>query len=759
MTKTISLNGRWNLYFAPENGKEPCEPQVLVSLKPIEADVPGNVELALMQAGLEPDPYYGTNIYLYRKYEFYTWWYERTFSVPDELRDRLFSLRFDGIDTIAEIWLNGEKIGESANGLVEYEVQIPSEKLRAENKLHVHILSAVNAARRADYPAALRVSESVGEEMLAVRKAPHSFGWDIAPRLLSAGLWRDVSLVCKKPTHLKEVYYGVREANEKQALLEVRYRFDTDDVYLDGFTVRVTGKCGQSMFTAESRALFVAGKLTVTIDNPCLWWPRGYGDAALYDVTLELVQKELVHDTHHCRVGMRTMAVERSFDQKDAGEFLVKVNGVPIMVKGTNWVPLDCLHSRDAERLHQAFALLCDLNCNLVRCWGGNVYESNTFYDLCDENGVLVWQDFAFACGIYDQGDDFAKVVLEEARHVIVRLRNHPSLLLWAGDNEVDQFYTNTGYLLPHARRNRISREVLPRAVAMHDPYRAYIESSPCIPEGETNEYVVPEQHNWGPRDYFKGDFYRNSTAHFISEIGYHGCPSVASLKRYIPEAEMQDFVNSPSMRTHNTEYINADARGYNRNKLMVDQVRTMFGSVPQELEAFVLASQISQAEAKKYFIESTRIKKWRRSGVIWWNLLDGWPQISDAVVDYYWDKKLAYEYIKRVQQPICVMMDEANAWAHRVVLSNDSREDAEVAYEIVCADTGETLLSGSCLSKANENIELQPIACIPGEQKLYLIRWEWNGRCYKNHYISGFVPFDFEKYTTWLEKIKQFVL
>ena len=190
----------------------------------------------------------------------------------------------------------------------------------------------------------------------------------------------------------------------------------------------------------------------------------------------------------------------------------------------------------------------------------------------------------------------------------------------------------------------------------------------------------------------------------------------------------------------------------------MLNQVRAFFGVTPEHAEDLVLASQISQAEAKKYFIESTRLKKWRRTGVIWWNLLDGWPQISDAVVDYYFEKKLAYTYIKRVQEPVCLMLDEANDWKHRVVLANDTRGSEKVSYQIdkVGADgRREAVYTGSCVVSPGENRELPPISCIPGEKALYLLRWQCGGRRFKNHYLSGYPPFELACCKSWLQWIE----
>lgn len=226
------------------------------------------------------------------------------------------------------------------------------------------------------------------------------------------------------------------------------------------------------------------------------------------------------------------------------------------------------------------------------------------------------------------------------------------------------------------------------------------------------------------------------------------------SLKKYIPPENLSSWLNSDVWDTHNTDYIRFRRRGYNRIGLMQDQVELLFGQVPEDLETFAKLSQISQAEAKKFFIERTRIKKWRRTGIIWWNLLDGWPQISDAVVDDYFVKKLAYEYIKRVQQPIAVLMDELQDWGHAVWLCNDSRESRMVSYKVWNGDTGEVYLEGETLSPANENVKLGVIRELAGQQKLYLITWSVDGREVGNHYLSGFPSYDAAKMLDWVQKI-----
>ena len=755
--QSISLSGKWNLYYHPEDGKMPDTPAQLEKLNwpMIEATVPGNVELDLVRAGLEEDPFYAENLYNYRKYEFYQWWFVRTMDVPAEYEGKKCVLRFDGVDTFADVFVNGIPVGSTDNMFIEHIMDVTSAlRYGEENQLAVRIRSTMNEARKKDYPVALIGCES-SDEYTQVRKPTSAFGWDIMGRMMSAGMWRDVKLCALGDHRLTQVYIATKRINESgTAILDFRVRFDTNDLYLEGFSVRIEGVCGDSTFMREFPAMFVSMGKNVGVKDAKLWWPLGYGEQNLYDVKVTLLHHGEPVDVQTMRIGIRKLILETKWEAGDAGEFKILCNDVPILAKGSNWVPMDALHSRDAEKIPKALELWRDCGCNIVRCWGGNVYEDHQFFDLCDEYGIMVWQDFAMACAVYPPTAEFIAAIEKEATAVVRKLRNHASILLWAGDNEIDEGLVERNYPTYSNRYNAISREVLPRVIRMEDPNRVYLYSSPYIPEGIAR-YDVPEQHNWGARAYFKDDFYKHSKAHFISECGYHGCPSVESLKKYIPEDHLNRWLESSVWETHSSNYIPRGKRGLNRIRLMHDQVEMYFGAVPEDLETFSKLSQIVQAEAKKFFIERTRIKKWRRTGIIWWNMLDGWPQISDAVVDYYYDKKLAYEYIRRIQRPVCLMMDELTDWSHDVVLGNDSRESHTVTWSVEDGETGEILSSGTTFSPANENVKVCSIREMPGAQKLYILKYTVDGVSYANHYTAGFPHFDAERMLKWVDIIR----
>ncbi|MEA4889188.1 MAG: hypothetical protein VB070_06965 [Clostridiaceae bacterium] len=757
--KPFSLNGGWTLYYHPETAGRPqvYDPAMLSKWPSVPAIVPGNVELDLMRAGVEPDPFYGENLHQFAKYEFCQWIFRREFTVPGDFLPgsagcRII-LRFGGIDTIADVYCNGQRVGQAADMLIEQNFDVTAQiRPQTRNEIIVHIHAAMNEARSRVYTMAMR-GTGHRNEIGWLRKAPHSFGWDIAPRLLSAGLWRDVSLELLPGTRFLETYYATPKLAPDGIWLQYGYRFATDADTLEGFRVRVSGVCGDSAFAHEEAAHFISANHECLIRNPCLWWPRGYGSQPLYTVRMELLHFGAVVAVHEEKIGLRVFRLERRFTPGDQ-EFQFFVNDCRIFVKGTNWVPLDALHSRDAGRLDQAIELCVEAGCNTIRCWGGNVYEDHAFFKACDQAGMMVWQDFAMGNTNYAQTPDFATVIEQEAGMIIRKLRNHPCLVLWSGDNEID--YKNQGYQYPHADSwyNRVSRETLTRLVQANDPYRFFIASSPEIPAGFTADNV-PEQHTWGARAWYKDDYYKNASAHFISEAGYHGCPAPSSLRRFIPAGQLWPPDNLV-WAMHSTEDVRIEPVLNKRNCLMIDQVRLLAGSIPDDLADFALLSQISQAEAMKFFIERARALKGRRTGIIWWNMLDCWPQISDAVVDYYFRKKLAFHYLKRAQQPVLVLLGEVSGWLQPVIISNDTRAAATVNLSITDADTGEVGFQGIWNVPAGENAEIGQLDVIISRQSLWLIRWETGGREYGSHYMAGFPPYPAEKLKKWLGQISR---
>jgi beta-mannosidase len=753
----ISLDGKWKLFYFPQGKYPVTQPDQIEALRltPIEATVPGEAALDLSRQGeLPADLFFADNITRLKPYELYEWWYQREFPTPPGIAGHQAELRFHAVDCLATYWLNGQELGTSQDAMIEHHFDVTGKLNTAgPNVLNVRLKSPVIEATRHNYDPPFTVSAGpTNQEAIWVRKPPHCYGWDIMPRAVSAGIWRSVELVVHAKHEITDLYFTTVSVDSDHATLWVSYELTTDISQLPELYLKLEGRCGESTFTHDHRVEFTAGRFMVHVRNPLLWWPRGYGDPNLYQVTTQLVQKARVLASRQDSVGIRKAELLRSdtTSLEKPGQFQFKVNDVPILCKGSNWVPADAFHSRDAGRYEKILAMFIDLGCNILRCWGGNVYEDHAFFDICDRNGIMVWQDFAMACAIYPQTPHFHEVMRREAISVVRKLRNHPSIILWSGDNEVDQSYAGAHLDPAH---NKITREVLPAVIFQCDPYRPYLPSSPYIsPEviASGDAKLMPEDHLWGPRDYFKSPFYTESTAIFVSEIGYHGCPDLSSIKRFVDAQHVWPCTDNPQWTLHSTS-MSGDPY---RIRLMANQVKELFGEVPGNPADFILASQVSQAEAKKFFIEMTRLKKWRRTGVIWWNVMDGWPQISDAIVDYYFGKKLAYHYIRRVQQPVCVMVDEPQAWRCRVVVGNDSREDARGHYRLWEADPGKNLLEGDYAVKANENLELGSIPVFHSQKRLFLMEWTAKGKTYANHYLLGSPPISLAQYKSWLPKI-----
>jgi len=780
----ILLDGDWKLFGYNGDETQVFHPDDLVNIEiaGLDAQVPGNVELDLHRGnypipGLEPHPYWGKNVQQLRTLERYDWWYLKDFTLPgDSLPEGRIELVFEGLDTLATVWMNGEKVGESDNMLVPHFFDVTDHLvLPGENRLAVHLRSAAREARNYPYEPSM-MSWEHRFEGLHIRKAPHVWGWDIMPRVVSAGIWRSVYLTHIPKDGFDWIYYWTASIQGDQALLGARFSVHTQLSDLDGLSIRFSGTCKDHQFTYEWPIEFTADGCMIPVPDARLWWPQGYGEANLYTLTARLCRGDTVLVEQTNQVGIRIIEVDRTksagrawsagaihtspgrYDRQplDEAHFIIKVNHLPVMVKGTNWVPLDAYHSQDICRLARALEMVADLGCNMIRCWGGNVYESDDFFDWCDRNGVMVWQDFAFACNIYPQTDEFLARVHLEAEKIISRLRNHACLALWCGDNEVDMAYLSDGR---DPGRNRLTREVLPLAVERFDPYREYLPSSPYVPDdlvGKTDAWqLTPEQHLWGPRGYFKSSFYTHHSAHFIGEIGYHGCPGVDSIRKFISPDSLWPPQNNSEWQAHAVYHWNHNAIDRDRIRLMLNQVKEFFALIPDDLETLAQSSQIIQAEAKKFFIESTRLRKWISSGILWWNLVDGWPQFSDAVVDYYFSRKLAYEYIRRVQVPVCLMIGESGDGKYLpLVLGNDSMEDRFVEYKVFDADDGSEVLSGEFLSPRNENWQVGRLRTFASEKRMYLIEWKIGDRQFGNHYLVGSPPFQFEGYLSWLDRI-----
>ncbi|MCE5218834.1 glycoside hydrolase family 2 [bacterium] len=752
----VDLCGEWSFAYVEgePQGQYRCQEELQAAgLQELRAQVPGNFELDLQANGIIEEPFYGMNMAKLFRYETAHVWYWRRFKAS-EVEGMDAELVFEGVDCFAEIYLNGELIGECDNMLVEHVFPVGG-KLKEDNEVFVHLRPALEEARKYDYPPHLRALGS-NYDSLYVRKAPHMYGWDIMPRAISAGLWRPVRLQLRPVERLERVYLQTQSVSTAHSSADLLLCYDAKTIGKpeDVYEIALQGVCGDSEFQARSRMLFQAGRMHAHVSKAKLWWPAGRGEANLYTVTATMYKNGVQIDQMQFEHGLRKVALDRTSttDELGRGEFCFRVNGEKLFAKGSNWVPADAYHSRDAQRIPQMLEMAEDLRCNMIRCWGGNVYEDDLFYEICDRKGILIWQDFALACTLYPQDAEFQKRLEQEARKVVQRLRQHPCIALWSGDNECDAFYKGLGI---DPNTNVLTRKVLPQVVAEEDGTRPYLGSSPYIDEEavkQPSEYLS-ENHLWGPRDYYKSNFYTRSLCHFASEMGYHGCPAPESLRRFISPEKVWPYQNNEEWLLHASNPVPGVNQYEYRIELMAKQIRELFGTVPDNLDDFAFASQASQAEAKKFFIEMFRCAKWRRTGILWWNLIDGWPQFSDAIVDYYFVKKLAYGFIKRAQEPLLVALREPGNWGQDVVACNDGREDLRLKWRVRDVDTDEVMAQGEGVAPADATTNLGRVPFSASWKRMYVIEWETESGKSLSHYLAGNPPFELEQYRAWLSK------
>ncbi len=761
--KQIDLNGAWRLIGRMEDGGAPrCFTDGEITL---DARVPGNIEAELFAAGLVGDPYVGTNARQLRKYEFYEWLFTREFTCDAPVGSRA-ELTFDGLDCCGTVWINGERAGEAANALIPHTFEVGRLLKPGRNTVAVHLASANNVFRKYPLEASTLSAYPFNYEVTRIRKPAHVWGWDITPRMALGGIFRDVRLEFPSDWRILDDILQVEGLDGKAARVNYCCRIETPEYSFEDLGLVLEGRCGDSAWRRESAVWSAQTMLRFRIEDVRLWWPRHYGSPDLYEVSARLVRRSTgeVLAEHCFTAGIREIRLKANPVWTDGEEpdFQFIVNGVPVKVLGCNHVPLDALHSRDAERTGALLDMACDLECNMLRIWGGGIYESDAFYDRCDREGIMLWHDFMMGCAVYPQDADFQETVRKEAEAVLRRLRQHPCIALWAGDNECDCCAEWGVPMDPE--RNLLTRRVLPEVCFRLDPSRAYLPSSPWYsPEAMKRAGDAPqramefaaEQHLWGPRDYFKSDFYRLSRASFVSEIGYHGCPDVSSIRRFVPPEKVWPWQDNEQWDYHaSNPYLPDDQYLNYRTSLMAEQIREMFGEIPDNLEDFAFASQICQAEAKKFFIELARSRK-KISGMLWWNLCDCWPQFSDAVVDYYYGRKLAYYYIRRLQRPLLLMVSDAADWEQRVLAGNIGRRDISGRYRVWDADTDEVFAEGEFLSPAGRTVELARRKVCTTARRMLLIEWETSdGIRGVNHALCGHPQFSLSEYRGWLAKI-----
>ncbi len=630
-----------------------------------DAQVPGVVHLDLMRNNLAPDFYAGLNEHsdLAKRLESENWVYSTSFEISEtDLSNSKIDLVFEGIDTYAHVYLNDSLILEADNMFRDYTLSIKNLVKRGANKLRVHFTTPLNKhesdVMRAPYQ--LPSGNETGDVQVSAytRKAAYQFGWDWGPRFVTCGIWRPCYIRMWNDFKITNFYSQTISVVNNLATLFFQFDLESDSTYLDPVVVEMMG--------LEFQIYVKEGKNEVKfyhqIENPKLWYPNGYGDQPIYSSNLFLRNSNTFEKIQTAKVNFAIRTIELVNEKDSIGtSFYFKVNGQPIFMKGANYIPQDLFLPRVThEKTEQLLELVQQANMNMIRVWGGGIYESDFFYTQCDLRGILVWQDFMFANSMYPATKEFHENVAAEIEDNVKRLRNHPCIALWCGNNEIEVAWHNWGWQKQFGYSLQDSTEIwenyksifhklIPDKLKQVDPSRAYIPSSPQSNWGKPENFNHGAMHYWGvwhgkePIESFK-----NNVGRFMVEYGFQSYPSVYLIHQYL-DFDSSNF-NSAQFKNLQKSYIG--------NGLIQKEIEAYFGRVTN-FKNWLEASQFVQSQALKTAIISHRLRAPHCMGTLFWQLNDCWPGASWSVLDYYQEQKRSYVEVGKWFSPTIAVLEK----------------------------------------------------------------------------------------------------
>lgn len=664
----INLNGEWLLR------------QEGLCSETIKATVPGDIHNDLLNAGAIDAPYFGDNSKKCSWVVEKDWKYIKIFNIT-ELNEKTYIV-FDGIDTVSTIYLNGVKIAETDNMFMQHRVDVTDVIGIGENKLEVVIHSI--RKELAKYPEEGYFG-CFNVQRIFIRKAQCHFSWDWAPDFPATGIWKDVYLETRKDTYIND--FKIKTELDGHTTFFVNMPEDCEyekereiEVCVDGKTYR---------FKTTSQKNFY----TIKIDNPKLWWPRALGEPNLYSYSIRLFSDGELCDEKNGKFGIRTVRMEEKPTEKlDGFTCQLYVNETPVFLKGANWVPLDVMTGCiTKEHYEKAITLAYDANFTLLRVWGGGIYESELFYNLCDELGMMVWQDFAYACAdVPDNDFDFINRAIAESEQQVCRLRNHPSLLLYCGGNE------KTG---SHGRNKKYGDKIIYyyiRGVVDHlDGTRPYFPSSPwgygdigntqssgdCHCNSYQKAMISPENPDGLGIENFR-DVLKTFDTAIASEIAVQGSPTLSSLKKYIPEDKLWPINEIYDLHFMRNPY---DGTGKYFPQIQLEVAEQTFGKI-DNVQDFCKKSSIFHAELLRADCEYHKTNIGRCSGTMNWMFNDIWPCGTWSVVDYYMNPMPAYYALKRAYHPNNLIITKTVS-GYQLFAVNETNKPMEYKVEYGISD------------------------------------------------------------------------
>ncbi len=681
----------------------------------LTAKVPGCVHTDLLDNEKIKDPFYGVNELDLQWIDKYDWEYQTTFKVEKDLLDKdHIELVFDGLDTYADVHLNDRLILIADNMFRSWPVYCKDFLVEGENTLRIVLKSPIRIGlkKHAQTPYTIPVSDNdqsesggLGDKKVSIftRKAGYHFGWDWGPRFVTSGIWRPVTLHAWDKAIIRDVYLQQAQLTDDEAKINAQIEIDSKDFKKCAVRFALNGEDwhNEDLELNPGKNIF---NIPLTITNPKRWWSNGLGDAYLYNVktVLEFDGNFVSEKTE--KIGLRTIEIIQEPDEKGEGKsFYFKVNGHPVFMKGANYIPQDNFLNRvTKEKYEHVIQSAVDANMNMLRIWGGGIYENDIFYDLCDEKGILVWQDFMFACAMFPGDPQFLNNVRQEAKQNVIRLRNHPSIALWCGNNENLSAWHRWGWKQQVARDQSpeiaatiwkayedVFHDILPEAVEKYDPVKFYWASSPQAAEGEPENYTAGDTHYWGVwwgQEPFVN--YRKKISRFMSEYGFQSFPELSTVKKYSEEKDWDIF--SEVMKAHQRSSIgNGTIANYmDRNY-----------KKPKDFPSFLYVGHLLQAEGIKVAMEGHRKKMPYCMGSLYWQIDDCWPVASWSSMDYYGNWKAQQYFAKKAFEEYLIS-PETDGEKVEVYIVSDNLEEAQAEMKLNLMD-----FSGKSLWKKEQTV------------------------------------------------------
>ncbi|KGD69404.1 beta-mannosidase [Flavobacterium aquatile] len=636
----------------------------------LQATVPGTVHTDLLANKIIPDPFLGTNEKQLQWIENEDWEYETTFSLSEsELKNQNIDLIFEGLDTYATVFLNGKLLLETDNMFRTWNTSVKNKLQKGENHLKIVFKSAVNFGKEEakKLPYVLP-----GDEKVFTRKAQYQYGWDWGPRFVTAGIYRPIKLHFWNNLKIETIRYEQNSLTDELAklnfIITLNCQKDGDyNLKINDETSRFNLKKGINKIQFPFEIL-----------NPKRWWTNGLGEANLYSFQINVLENDKIVDSKKLNIGLRTIELIQEKD-KIGTSFYIKLNGIPVFMKGANYIPPDSFLPRVSDSVYKNIVKnAVDVNMNMLRVWGGGVYAEDIFYDECDKNGILVWQDFMFACAMFPGDEKFIENVKNEVIDNVNRLQNHASIALWCGNNESDEGWKNWGwqkqykYSVQDSTKiwndyGRLFHDVIPKTLdsLLSKEKNIYWPSSPSIGWGKKESLLQGDSHYWGiwwGKEPFEN--YERKVGRFMSEYGFQGMPNLKTFKKFASNEELN--LTSESVKSHQKH-----GTGYETiNEYMVRDY-----NVPKLFEDYIYVSQLLQADGMKTAIEAHRRAKPNCMGTLYWQLNDCWPVTSWSSVDYFGNWKALHYQVRKSFENLLISVDE-DELNYKIYLVNDSLEN-----------------------------------------------------------------------------------